>query len=1248
MAELFPLPDRVPASRAVAFDDLPRDLASQYLRVADIPLAFQRESPGLAQLPTYGAPRPHTEQASRLEKFGRMLQYRFTDGTCLTGSQILYHPYSKDVPRHLLPLNVNVKSDLSERTSILIDTGAGGFRPAWQAQAEKVLLSILLAAIRARRQKKMGDDDGRGPDEVYLTFSEDIEAKREGLALEAIELETANAWGPWRVNTELPHQAGAALYGKARIELDPGKIPDTRGLSRTFFVDIHEHVLNFHSWEEQLQRMSVHAPKPVVQAPAIAGVQPVPAPTPAEADLSLHLTGHSAIQATIQDVNDMLEKEGKRLSVFPVSVEILQDFVHPKLQLTSDGSFKLSFRIDTMFGSLEAHGIPQASLYLLLNLQLGLSGTTGYSVTQLAHSRRGAKRERDLKVLRHLGYSALIFYDAALFALGQPLSDGTVVNSEEELLHSLYTRLGALILKGEGFPSQDQSLAELCSKNVTTLIEGFVRQVILDLGGSVAVGAPPPAPRETSLYLPVGELRVQGIARHVAHLFYAMVADLAQNSDGACFTRARTKYFETFLNDRTMLEREDLVVREEVDPRTAAKMVYQPGLGERFILPETSLPLARALNMLALMRKGFDLSIDGKQIEEFDATDFRPEFTLLENVGGEGAEADQPIPLGHQKINWFELSPKFFFKGTEISSDQANRLSKEGMIEFQGKLYRVKPTDMPSLKRLTAFWASIQSKGANLLRSKRRKTEDTYYQLPRSQTLELLALRASGVKVRGGPLWDEITHFYDSLSQERELVKIPETFKTTLQPYQHAAVQWLRDLRSLGLGGILADDMGLGKTVTSLAFLETLRVENRMGRTLVMVPTSLTYNWASEAEKFSPEMPALIFSSKDPEAMLDFIQRHEHSLVICTYGLLQENSQLFQQVQWDSIIFDEAQNLKNITTKRTTAARQLRSQFKLCLTGTPLENHYGEFYSLFDLIVPGSLGDLPDFREKFVNPVRVLREDIEFLKLKSKPLLMRRTKAQVMAQLPPKIETTIKLPFEEAQKKIYRDIATSYNEQIRSQIATVGESKMQLQMLTALLRLRQACSDPSAIPGVKYDGEPPKISTLIEAVSQITEEGESALVFTQFLATFERIKSALASANIPHFDISGADSRLTREKKLKGFQDETRGSVMLMTLKTGGVGLNLTKASYVFHIEPWWNPAVENQATDRAHRIGQRSMVQVFRYLIKESVEEKIEVLKDVKAKRFDALFSVNETEGEALGPSGNTLTQRDFEFLLS
>lgn len=1183
------------------------------------------------------------EMSAHLEALGRMVQYLFDDGTVLKGNQILYHPYSKDVARHLLPLNVNVKSDLQDGPQYILDTThhsgkSTSFRPQWHAQAERVVLSILLAAIRSMKHAQAGDDDGRGPEAVYLTFDDTPDIERNVLRLDNIDLLSPD-WGPWRLSTALPHPVSGVLYGRARLELDPTRVPDADGLSRAFIVDTKNHRLSFHPWDEQLARFQMRAPK-------IAGepVAETHAGTEGEVKgVGVHLSGHATIQAAYFEFSEMMRESGITLPIHPGSFVVEAQNVKPKLSITSDGSFKFQAVVDTKWGKFEAHGIPQAAAYLLHNLQLGLGATTGYANAHLAHARRGVKRERDMKVLRNLGFSSLIFYEAANYALDLPLSDGTVAKSVKDVCESLYQRLGGLILKTEGWPVQTGSLPELCSSNVTTLIEGFVSQVARDTGRE----GDDPSGRDVHVYLPEGELKIKGLARALIQLFHAFVADLAAETKGACFGRARTKYFENFMNSRGSIDREDIVLREEVDPAIAARFIYQPGVGERYLLPESSIP-PRGINVFSLLGEGFDLTIDGKVIEEFDATDFRPEFDLRETED-EVPDVDENfvIPLGHQKINWFELSPKFFFKGIEISGEQASRLSKEGMLEFDGKLYRVKSSDLPSLKRLTQFWASIQAKSANLMRSKRRKTEDTYYQLPRSQTLELLALRAGGVKVRGGPRWDEITKFYDSLELKRDLVEIPASFKTTLQPYQHSAVQWLRDLRELGLGGILADDMGLGKTVTSLAFLETLRVREKMGKVLILVPTSLTYNWLSESEKFAPEIPITIFSSKDPEGMLNFVQKQREAAVICTYGLLQENSDLFEQVEWDAIIFDEAQNLKNITTKRTTAARKLRSGFKLCLTGTPLENHYGEFYSLFDLIVPGSLGELPDFREKFVNPVRVLREDIEFLKLKARPLLMRRTKAQVMSQLPPKIETTLKLPFEEEQKRIYRDIAASYNEQIRSQIAVHGESKMQLQMLTALLRLRQACSDPSAIPGVKYGGEPPKITTLVEALGEITEGGASALVFTQFLATFERIKSSLTAQKIPFYDISGSDSRLSREKKLRAFNEDGKGSVMLMTLKTGGVGLNLVKASYVFHIEPWWNPAVENQATDRAHRIGQASTVQVVRYIIKESVEEKIEVLKDVKAKRFDALFSITEKDSD-LGPAGSTLTQRDFEFLLS
>lgn len=1221
LSHALQLPENIPASRPHLEGEVQDQFTSPHLRPNDVPLAFHRESPGII----HG---PNAEMAAQLEAYGRMLQYRFSDGLILFGSQILYHRYSRLVARHLLPLNINISSDLKARLRF-------GRLTAWQVDADQAILSVLLAAARNIRLATLHPE----VEAVNLEFCLDDNAgvERTVLDLSAVELR-GDEWGPWRLSTALHEPVSGVHYGRARIELDPTDLGgNLTGLAQTFLIDIPKRRLVFHGFEDQLQRLKTHL-----------------SAHPEESGLSLHLSGHAQIQLAIDEMNELIghangqkpdqtaddqetadsfsRRRMRGVRVHPDSFLITSDKITSRLLVSGDGTFRFQTQFVGFDNTWETHGLPQISAYILLNLQHGLASTTGYATTHIAHSRKGLKRDRDMKVLRSIGFATLIFFDAANFALGHALSDGRKAASEKEVCESLFERIGSLILKSEGWPVQTGSLNDLCSKNVTTLIEGFVKQVVTDIKG-----------RDVCLYLPAGEYRLQGFSRIPTLLFHALVADLLESTKGACISRSRTNYFEHFMHGRATIDQEDMAVRHAVEPDTAAKMIYQPGINERYRFPEAT-NSHRGENLLSLIRCGFELSIDGKQVEEFDAADFRPEFTVREGTGPtEGA-----VTTGGFKIDWFELNPKFFFKGAEITGEQAARLSREGLIEFQGKLYRVKTQDMPQLNRLNRFWASIQTGSPNLLKGgKRRKTEDTFYPLPRSQTLELLALRASGVKVRGGQRWDQIAQFYDTLDLQRSELKQPDSLKTRLQPYQVTGVQWLRDLFELGLGGILADDMGLGKTVTTLALLELLRLENKMGPTLVLVPTSLTYNWLAETTRFTPEMPVAIYSSRDPEAMLEFVRVNQHSLVICTYGLLQENDEIFQQVNWNCLIFDEAQNLKNITTKRTTAARKLHANFKVCLTGTPLENHYGELYSLFDLIVPGALGDLPSFRERYVNPVRVLRDDIDFLRLKIRPLLMRRTKAQVMHELPPKHEATLKLPFEEEQRRIYRDIASSYNEQVRKAISTQGEARTQLQMLTALLRLRQVCSDPGSVPGVKYLGEPPKITTLLEALGEVIESGASALIFTQFLSTFERIRASLSHAKIRHFDISGADSRLAREKKIRGFQDSEEPAVMLMTLKTGGVGLNLVKASYIFHIEPWWNPAVENQATDRAHRIGQTKTVQVYRYLIKDSVEEKIEILKDIKAKRFDALFAVSESESEFHSGS-SALSQRDFEFLLS
>jgi SNF2 family DNA or RNA helicase len=259
--------------------------------------------------------------------------------------------------------------------------------------------------------------------------------------------------------------------------------------------------------------------------------------------------------------------------------------------------------------------------------------------------------------------------------------------------------------------------------------------------------------------------------------------------------------------------------------------------------------------------------------------------------------------------------------------------------------------------------------------------------------------------------------------------------------------------------------------------------------------------------------------------------------------------------------------------------------------------------------------------------------EIRQIRRKIRAIVLRRTKKQVLKELPQKTETLLKLPFEKTQLNIYRDIALAWNQKVQQQILSVGEKRSQLTMLTALLRLRQVCSDPAGIPDVEYLKEPPKVTTLIDMIQEITDSGESALVFTQFMGTLNRIEGALRRENIPVNLIHGKFNRKKREESLRAFDQEEKGSVLLMTLKTGGVGLNLTKASYVFHIEPWWNPAVENQAIDRAHRLGQTRPVTVYRYIMQESVEEKVEKLKTRKAATFSAVFDALERKPEDAKP---------------
>ena len=894
------------------------------------------------------------------------------------------------------------------------------------------------------------------------------------------------------------------------------------------------------------------------------------------------------------------------------------------------------------------NGFSFSSLKLLEILGLGLPGHFDCEAKVLA-SRSSPKRDFELKLLKHLGVLNLLVFESLSVRFDGVLSDGTIVKKVTDILPLLENKILALIGDPLGAPLQER-----CSKQVYSKLKSFMA----DLNSLIKSDFEKNDLRQ-NLLLPEGEFSVSRLLEDELRLIYAVLSHAATSSNGEIFTKARL----SFLNKIFPYDEHRINECNILNSRERISIEDRPKDWVSFQLPYVRSGGAGLLAILAafrpLLKADFEFYLKGQRIQELEPSEFRTELTLAENlleISSEqnevGSDIDQRASGKNTgPINWFELNPKFFLYGKEIPSHQAGRLLKDGIIEHGGRFYLVPASRLPSLKRLSNFWERLQSgKKAGSGFSLGQQV----YQVPKSQILEMLALRSSGIPVIGGARCQQVCDFYDQLDSEKAPLLLPQTIHAELKPYQKIGVQWLYELYRLGLGAILADDMGLGKTLQTLAFLEKLRDEKCMGSVLIVVPTSLTYNWLSEKEKFTPKLLMQVFSAKAKDEPLSFLNTNSNSVLLTTYGMMHEHKEFFQQVNWNIVIFDEAQNLKTITTQRTTTARALNSQIKICLTGTPLENHLGELYSILDLAVPGCLGDVDEFRKVFVNPPSIEADDLRFLKLKSKPLILRRTKQQILSELPEKTESRVPLDFEDKQKKIYRDIAISYNHKIQEAITTQGENKCQLQMLTALLRLRQACSDPSALPGVTYAGIPPKLEALKEALVEIVESGESALVFTQFLRTLDRTETLLKSAGLPTFTIHGGLSQSAREKVLREFNDCSGGAVLVMTLKTGGVGLNLAKASYVFHLEPWWNPAVENQATDRAHRIGQRRAVQVYRYIMHESVEEKIEVLKARKQLTFSAVFgdlesmdSTSKTD-ERIDSAGSFLSKEDFNFLLS
>jgi superfamily II DNA or RNA helicase len=471
-------------------------------------------------------------------------------------------------------------------------------------------------------------------------------------------------------------------------------------------------------------------------------------------------------------------------------------------------------------------------------------------------------------------------------------------------------------------------------------------------------------------------------------------------------------------------------------------------------------------------------------------------------------------------------------------------------------------------------------------------------------------------------------------------VSVPVDFLTELRPYQQVGLDWLQFLREYDLGGILADDMGLGKTVQALAHLLLEKKAGRMDRpSLVIAPTSLMTNWRLEAQRFAPDLRVLVLHGSDRKR--HFGQIKEYDLILTTYPLLVRDIADLQALEYHLLILDEAQVIKNPLAKATHMVRCLQARHRLCLTGTPMENHLGELWSLFHFLMPGLLGERRQFNRLFRVPIEK-NGDVERRQLLVKrisPFLLRRTKESVATELPPKTEITQTIELAGGQRDLYESIRLSMHHKVTQAIQDKGLGRSQIVILDALLKLRQICCDPRLLKldsAKKFQAGSAKLELLMEMLVSLVEEGRRILLFSQFTSMLELIEAEVKRKGINYVVLTGKTQN--RAVLIDEFQTGTV-PLFLISLKAGGTGLNLTAADTVIHYDPWWNPAVEQQATDRAYRIGQDKPVFVYKLLTAGTVEEKILALQQKKQALMQGLFS-NEEQGST------QLTKEDFESL--
>ena len=511
--------------------------------------------------------------------------------------------------------------------------------------------------------------------------------------------------------------------------------------------------------------------------------------------------------------------------------------------------------------------------------------------------------------------------------------------------------------------------------------------------------------------------------------------------------------------------------------------------------------------------------------------------------------------------------------------------------------------------------------------------EEGHLRFRRNQAGLLDALLAAQPEVRVDEMFDRVRHSLRSFQGVNAAAQ-PEGFHGQLRDYQREGVGWMTFLREFGFGGCLADDMGVGKTAQVLAVLEERRAQGK-GPSLVVAPKSLMFNWRAESARFTPRLRVLEHTglTRDVELIA------KHDLILSTYGTLLRDAPQLAEIMFDYVVLDEAQAIKNAATASAKAVRLLRGEHRLALSGTPVENHLGELWSLFEFLNPGMLGEAKVLKLAGGLARNPGEEARRLLAQALRPFILRRTKQQVARELPSKTEQTIFCELDAIERKRYDELRKHYRESLLKKVQTQGLGRSKMHLLEALLRLRQAACHPGLLDPKRVDDPSAKLDLLMEQLADLREEGHQALVFSQFTSLLAIVRSRLDRAGVQYEYLDGKTR--DRQTHVDAFQNDPKCSVFLISLKAGGLGLNLTAAEYVFLLDPWWNPAVEAQAVDRAHRIGQTRPVFAYRLIARDTVEEKVLELQKTKRELADAILG----EDNSLI---RDLKREDLELLLS